>query len=121
MFWWCGMARADDLGELSLEDLLELEVVTPAAPSRPAVEVPIPVHVYDAETIRLRGYHDLGELLDDVPEIEIQHGASPDKGDLVTVRGVMGNEKLLLLVDGIRAGALDGTPLWIGPGYPLAN
>src|SRR5437899_1840797 len=112
MFCWLGTALAgDDLGGLSLEDLMDTDVVTPAARGRAPDDAPGTLHVFDAATIRLRGYHDLGELLDDVPEIEVQHGVSPEQGDLVTVRGVEGNEKLLVLIDGVRAGAIDDTPL----------
>jgi outer membrane receptor for ferrienterochelin and colicin len=119
-------ARADDdreLERMSLEELLTVEVVTASATPRSVADAPSTVYVFTEETIRRRGYRSLPDLLADVPELQIQLGAVPDLGELVTVRGITGSgtEKLLILYDGVRVDGAGNTPVAIGRNFSLAN
>lgn len=59
------------------------------------------VYIFTEQDIAERGYQSLVDILEDVPEIELNERT----GELfngLTVRGISGNEKLLLLMDGVR-------------------
>lgn len=55
-----------------------------------------------AEEIEQQGYMGINELLRDIPEIEIQDRYASQDYNSVSARGVHGNEKVLILIDGIR-------------------
>jgi hypothetical protein len=88
---------ASDVSELSLEELLNLEVVTASAQAQTVSEAPSTVYVFTAETIRRRGYTYLAQLLEDVPEIEMHFKARPEYSEQIIVRGILGvgNEKII--------------------------
>jgi iron complex outermembrane receptor protein len=112
-----------DLAGMSLEELLAVEVVSASATPHSLGDAPSTVYVFTEDTIRRRGYRSLPELLADVPELQIQLGAVPDLGELVSVRGIVGSgtEKLLILYDGVRVDGAGNTPVAIGHNFSLAN
>ncbi len=95
-------ASAFELKKLSLEDLMQVKVTTQTTVSRvdeKIDEAPGSVYVFSRETIKTRGYHSLGELLQAVPGFTVFHR------DLDFVAGVRGlnandNEKITLLING---------------------
>lgn len=90
------------LKQLSLEELLDVPITAASSlPERPS-GAPWSAHVVTEETIRARGYATLIDLLEDVPQFEIQHKASERIWSIVSVRGLFGNERLLILYDGVR-------------------
>ncbi|PTL81831.1 TonB-dependent siderophore receptor [Vitiosangium sp. GDMCC 1.1324] len=115
--------RPSDISELSLEDLLNLEVVTPSAQAQTVSEAPSTVYVFTKETIRRRGYTYLAQLLEDVPEIEMHFKARPEYSEQIIVRGILGqgNEKIIILLDGFRIDALSKTPHSVGHNFSLVN
>jgi outer membrane receptor protein involved in Fe transport len=106
---------------LSLADIYDLNVVSASKLAQKASSAPATVYVFSDETIRLRGYQYLDELLESVPEIEIQKKSSTEFGNIYTLRGIAGNEKFLVLIDGIRAASVTGTPHAILENFPLAK
>jgi len=116
---WAWGADEPPAEALPLEALLGLELASPALRTRSPVEAPGIVYVYTAEEIRLRGYRHLGELLQDVPELTHEQYASPDVDTLIGVRGLVGNQRLLVMVDGVRLNPMDGSPCPLGENLPL--
>jgi iron complex outermembrane receptor protein len=108
---------------LSLEELMEVKVVTATALAQSLGEAPSTVLVFTEETLRRRGYTLLVQLLEDVPEFEVHYRAEPEWDELITVRGILGrgNEKLIILLDGFRIDAKSETPHSIGHNFPLAG
>src|SRR5262245_42673856 len=106
---------------LSLPELLSLEVTTPSLTRHLSEDAPATVYVIPASMIRRRGYQNLHDLLEDIPEFEMPHKNSAEHESLFTVRGVTGNEKLIVLLDGVRIGSTTGTPHNLGHNYSLAN
>ncbi len=95
-------AEVERLKRLSLEELLDVPITAASSlPERPS-GAPWNAHVVTEETIRVRGYATLLELLEDLPQFEIQHNDSEHRRNIVSVRGLFGNERLLILYDGVR-------------------
>ncbi|MBI2385829.1 MAG: TonB-dependent receptor [Elusimicrobia bacterium] len=90
------------LKRLSLEELLDVPITVASGLSERPSGAPWSAHVVTEETIRARGYATLLDLLEDVPQFEIQHKDSETRRNIVSVRGLFGNERLLILYDGVR-------------------
>jgi len=84
-------------------------------------DAPATIYTITAEEIRERGYRNLQDLLDDIPEVEIQKNASSGFKDLIGFRGVAGNEKFIILMDDIRVSSAVGHTHSIDQNYSLAN
>ena len=96
----------DKLQSLSLNELLNLEVVSASRKSQKILDAPANITVVSANTIEQRGYENLVEVLKDVPGFDFATGES-NAGEYTThsinrgIGGSPGNVQLLILVDGI--------------------
>lgn len=63
--------EAEVLGDLSLEQLLDLPVITATRGVQKFAEAPATVLVFDRRDIAERGYRDLSELLEDLPGVQV--------------------------------------------------
>ncbi|KPL17168.1 MAG: hypothetical protein AMS26_01820, partial [Bacteroides sp. SM23_62] len=107
--------------EMSLEELLDLKVVSASRMEEKSSEAPATIHLVTDDQIRTRGYMNLEEVLEDIPEIEIQKKASVEYSNYFTLRGIDGSEKFIILMDGMRINSPTGTPLAIVYNYPVVN
>lgn len=73
------------------------------------------------EQIRLRGYTSLAELLYDIPEIEVQQKNSTSMYGTITWRGVTGNNKFLIFLDGNRINSPAGSIHAVIHNYSVAH
>ena len=93
-------ARADDLADLSLEELMSIEVYSVAKKSQKIADSAAAVYVLTQEDIRRSGVTTIPEALRFVPGVEVAHIDSNKWA--ITIRGF--NErfsnKLLVLIDG---------------------
>jgi iron complex outermembrane receptor protein len=113
-------AQAPDLARLSLEDLLDVEIVTASRFQQRVAEAPSVVQVITAEDIRTHGWRTLGEALDSLPGLYVS-----DTG-LYTYLGARGllragdyNTRFLLLVNGHRLNDPVYSQSPIGAEFPL--
>ena len=101
----CGLpelvyAVGADLSQLSLEELLNVEVTSVSKKAEPLSEAPAAIYVLTADDIRRSGYNNIPDLLRTVPGMQVAHL------DLntwaVTSRGFNGQfaSKLLVMIDG---------------------
>ncbi|MFT3933648.1 MAG: TonB-dependent receptor [Chitinophagaceae bacterium] len=108
--------------ELSLEDLMNIKVVTATGYLQTASEAPSTVTVITAQQIAERGYEQLEDALRDIPGIDMIHvnGYAPT---LIYFRGMYGAENLraLLMIDGIVENNILGSNDFAGPAYSLHN
>ncbi len=105
-------AAPDPLDELrELEQLLNLPAVVPGvAPivvsasrrEERATAAPATVIVIDRRDIELRGYSQLIDVLRDLPGMETIEFFFSEFGTQVPVRGISGNNKIVVLVNGMR-------------------
>lgn len=94
-----------DLKKLSLEDLMNVEVkevTTASKRAEKATETPGMAYVIDKNDIKLRGYSNLKDVLRDLPGMETTEYYFSEIGTQVPVRGIVGNNKIVVLVNGMR-------------------
>jgi iron complex outermembrane receptor protein len=86
---------------------------TGSASSESIEDAPATIYVITSEDIEYAGYMGLNELLLDIPEFEIQERFTPEDYNTISSRGIQGNEKLLILVDGVRYNSMTSTKMAI--------
>jgi outer membrane receptor protein involved in Fe transport len=87
------------LSDLSIEELLQLEVATVTTASKKSEKstaAPATVIVISDRDIRLRGYATLKDVLRDLPGMETIENYFSEIGTLVPVRGIAGNNKIVV-------------------------
>jgi outer membrane receptor protein involved in Fe transport len=102
-----------EISDLSMQDLLDPNVTTASRLSEKATEAPATVYVVTKEDIHARGYSTLADVLKDVPGMETVEQYYSEQGTLVAVRGVVGNNKIVLLINGMRVNPPGGEELMI--------
>lgn len=114
-------SKTKDLFDMSLEELMELEVYTASKKSQKITDAPATVYLISEWDIKNRNYSTLADIFRDIPQIEIQQRGDSETKDIFTINGVSGNDKFLLLIDGIRANISTGTKLTIDQSYTMEN
>lgn len=97
----------------ALEAKQKALTATGSASSESIEDAPATIYVVTSEDIEYAGYMGLNELLLDIPEIEIQERFTPEDYNTISSRGIQGNEKLLILVDGVRYNSMTSTKMAI--------
>lgn len=113
--------EVERLKQLSLEQLLNVPIEAASTIEQRPSDVPASAYVVTEETIRARGYSTLLDLIEDLPQFEIQHKASETRRNIVTVRGLFGNERLVILYNGIRVTPPSGDIYALGTQFSLRN
>ena len=91
--------------KLSLEDLMQVKVAKVTTASKreeKATAAPGMAIVIDKNDIRLRGYSTLKDVLRDLPGMDLSGFFFSELGTQVAVRGITGNNKIIVLVNGMR-------------------
>lgn len=112
---------SEDLFSLSLEELLNVPIVTASTRKEKPSESPASAIVVSAETIKNRGYTNLLDLLEDVPQIEINRRVDTGHSNYLTVMGVSGVERMQIMIDGIRVTPVTGNLYSLGRQFSLQN
>lgn len=95
----------EDSRNLSLEDLMNVKVARVTTASKldeKATSAPGMAIVIDKNDIKLRGYSTLKDVLRDLPGMETTEYFHGEFGTQVPVRGIVGNNKIVVLVNGMR-------------------
>ncbi|MES2430262.1 MAG: TonB-dependent receptor plug domain-containing protein [Bacteroidota bacterium] len=112
----------NNLLQLSLEELMNIQVVTASGYLQTTAEAPSTITLITEQKIAERGYEQLEDALRDVPGIDMIHinGYAPT---LVYFRGMYGaeNQRALLMIDGIGENNIIGSNDMAGPAYSLHN
>jgi len=104
---------------LSLEDLMNVEVTTASKFIEKIADSPANIYTFSASQLKQRGYRSVQDLLQALPGVHVQKYSTPATYNTVTFRGVMGNNKFLILQDGVRLNSPAGEKTAIGNNYPL--
>ncbi len=119
------LARAQtantDLGLLSLEELMSLKISTATLVPEMQSDVPARVQVIRAAQIERRGYRSLLDVLKDLPDFKVDLRGNWDFPAEITVQGVRGATRIVVLLDGIRVSPPTNEPLPIVANYPVYN
>ncbi|MDX9848364.1 MAG: TonB-dependent receptor plug domain-containing protein [Tenuifilaceae bacterium] len=91
-----------DLLDLSLEDLLNIEVTTASKRAQRISDAPATVISYSSEQIEQFGWRDLKDMFRALTGVDVSYDVQGEVKTLVSMRGVEGNQKILILQDGQR-------------------
>ncbi len=117
------MAREiSNLLDLSLEELMQLSVTSASRSVQKITEAPSTITVITKDMIRNRGYEDIGDVLRDLPGVELQH-MNGYFGTVFAQRGMIGdeNKRTVLMVNGVSDNQLWGREVFTGQLLPLHN
>jgi outer membrane cobalamin receptor len=84
-------------------------------------DAPARVQVIPAAQIQRRGYRSLLDVLKDLPEFKVDLRGNWDFPAELTVQGVRGATRVIVLLDGDRVSAPTNEPLPIVANYPVHN
>jgi len=102
-----------DIFDYTLEELMELEVSGVSRYKQSVSDVPNSIQVISQQQITDRGYNDLSDLLKDVQGIDLTANAGRF-GELYSLRGIEGNDRFLILINGHKLNSSSGTFISIG-------
>lgn len=112
-------SSATDLTSMDLEDLVKVKVTTASKISQEAKKAPATVIVITEEQIRTRGYRSLLDVLHDLPDYKVDDMVSSSYRNYITVRGVQGQEKFMILLDGVRITSSTNELMPVMENYPV--
>ncbi len=108
-----------ELYDMSLEQLLNMEVVTASQKAQKIGDAPATVKVITGDQIEKYGWRDLKDVFKAMPGIDVSYDVQGEVRSLVIMRGVLGNQKLLVLQDGQRMNPITGERFVYGHNMPL--
>jgi outer membrane receptor for ferrienterochelin and colicins len=111
-----------DLGELSLEELLELPIITASNITERLSDAPATVIVVSRREIEERGYSDVSEVLSDLPGMDVvrPYGATYFKNYWRGYRNSIG-DPYLIMIDGVSFNHLYFNTADVLVTFPLSN
>lgn len=87
---------------LSLDQLIATPVVTASRRAEAREGTPAHIMVISREQMRDRRYKNLADLLEDLPGVDFQRGTRSSQYNHFVFQGHVSNNKLLILLDGVR-------------------
>ena len=105
--------EAEDLLEMSLEELLNIEITTASRSARSVKDLPATVHIITREEILNNNYSTLVDALKDILGVKVSQPGNGTHGEKYLMRGLWGNNYAKILINGIpvRPSAVDGMPI----------
>jgi outer membrane receptor for ferrienterochelin and colicin len=94
-------AEFDKYFEMSLEEMMNVKVVTASAKSEIIPDAPANIFVITAPEMEKRGYRTLTDLLPDLPGTVVIN-REPSKTVLPIIRGNHGNNRLKVMINGME-------------------
>ena len=105
--------------ETELMALLNTPVTTATRTAQSSSKAPATLVTVTAEQIQKRKYRSLAEVLRDLPEFKVDNGFSSESYNSVSVRGIQGQNKFVILLDGARIGAAGNETIPILENFPV--
>jgi outer membrane receptor for ferrienterochelin and colicins len=99
-----------DIYDISLDSLWNIKVSEISRYTQSEDKTLNSFIVITQQQIESRGYQDLSDVLKDIPGFDISDNASR-YGEYLTLRGIQGNERILVLIDGHKLNPPTGTLL----------
>ncbi|NOQ36342.1 MAG: TonB-dependent receptor plug domain-containing protein [Methylococcaceae bacterium] len=106
----------------ALEDeikYIQAEITTASRYKEKVSDTPANVLVVTKAEIQQRGYDNLLQLLEDMPNVDVQRYSSQTNYTQVSIRGLARNNGFLILQDGVRINSPTGEPIPISDNFPL--
>ena len=112
-------SQSDDILDYSLEELLKLRVTTASKLEESVATAPSDILVVTRKQIQERGYRNLEDLLKDLPSVDVHTQSSSTSYNNITLRGIFGNSKFVVLQDGLRVSSPTGEDIPVSYNFPL--
>lgn len=103
----------------TVEDRYNTKVSTASRTFEKVADAPGTVYIITSQDIEERGYTSLAEVLEDLPEIEMQDRVNSNTYNQFTMRGISGNERFLVMIDGIRRTSAATSITEIDKNFPI--
>ena len=116
------LQAADDVSPLlplSLDELIATPVTTASRRAEAREQTPAHIMVITREQMRNRRYKNLADLLEDLPGVDFQRGTRSSQYNNFAFQGHLGNNKLLILLDGVRIDHPAGGKIPIAENFSL--
>jgi outer membrane receptor protein involved in Fe transport len=110
-----------EIFSLSLEELQQVRISVASRSEEIALKAPAKVKIITRQQIATRGYVNLFDLLRDQAGIDTQVFSHETTYNQIALRGVVGNNRFLILQDGLRIDSPAGDPIAIASNFPLFN
>src|SRR5664279_3109239 len=111
---YAGMAqKTNDIYSIPIDSLWNIKVSGVSRFNQSIDKTPNSIIVITEQQIESRGYQDLSDVLKDMPGFDITDNAARF-GEFYTFRGIPGNERMLILIDGHKINPPTGTLLSVG-------
>jgi outer membrane receptor for ferrienterochelin and colicin len=111
--------KTPDFQTLSLEDLLNVKITTVSKSSQSVGEAPATVIVISAKQIKTRGYTNLTEVLNDLPDVKVNDKSDPENSATFIIRGIKRQDRFVILMDGIRISSPTNEALPLLENFPI--
>ncbi len=108
-----------ELLDMAFEDLMKIRVITPTQSLQNSGQAPASVLIVTRDQIKLRGYRNLAEILNDLPDFTVQHKADPQFYSLINIRGISRPDYFVILLDGVRISSPTNEPLPLLENFPI--
>ena len=108
-----------DLSQISLKDLMNITVTTASRAPESLTDAPARMQVVTAVEIQRRGYRSLTDVLKDLPDFKVDTGGEQASSIELTVQGIRGATRVIVMLDGIRISSPTNDPLPILANYPV--
>ncbi|MCM2266589.1 MAG: TonB-dependent receptor plug domain-containing protein [Elusimicrobiales bacterium] len=110
-----------DFFQSTLGDIMDTPLLAASyAEERPS-DTAATAYVITAETLEKRGYRSLADLLNDTPQFQVQRNSDEGRLNVISVRGIHDNERLLVMYDGVRITPPTGDMFAIAQQLSLAD
>lgn len=104
---------------LSLDELIATPVTTASRRAQAREQTPAHIIVITREQIRDRRYKNLADLLEDLPGVDFQRGTRSSQYNHFVFQGHVSNNKLLILLDGVRIDHPAGGKIQVAENFSL--
>lgn len=108
-----------EIVELSVEEAMNLTVTTASRYQEKISDTPSTVIVISKQQIQERGYTNLLQVLEGLPNVDIQRYGAQGTSEQISIRGIAKNNGFLILQDGIRINSPTGEPIPVNDNFPV--
>jgi outer membrane receptor for ferrienterochelin and colicin len=112
-------ADTGKLERLNLKDLLNVKIITASKTSQDLEMAPATAIVITREQIQSRGYQSLLDVMYDLPDMKVDDKVRSHLHNNFVMRGTPGQEKFIIMLDGMRISSPTNETMPILDNYPV--
>lgn len=111
----------ESLIELSPKEvsLFDVRITSASLNEESARKATALIYVITEEEIKVRGYQSLNDVLMDSPDFKVDNLSAEQANNIITTRGVSGQENFIILLDGVRISSPTNETMPILENYPV--